>query len=97
MLKVKRLESQIIFKVLYSRYDELSPGEMQRLSFVRLFYHQPKLAGKSYIKFQVVRNVFLYPGIKRQKYTYSGYSQSFCLFYIKFVLDIHVYTYIICL
>ncbi|XP_067681739.1 lysosomal cobalamin transporter ABCD4-like isoform X2 [Haliotis asinina] len=25
-------------------YDELSPGEMQRLAFVRLFYHQPPFA-----------------------------------------------------
>lgn len=25
-------------------YQELSPGEMQRLSFVRLFFHQPKFA-----------------------------------------------------
>jgi ATP-binding cassette subfamily D (ALD) protein 4 len=26
-------------------YDVLSPGEMQRLSFVRLFFHKPKFAG----------------------------------------------------
>ncbi|CAG5116571.1 unnamed protein product, partial [Candidula unifasciata] len=25
-------------------YDELSPGEMQRLSFVRLFFHHPPYA-----------------------------------------------------
>ena len=32
------------------RYDVLSPGEMQRLSFVRLFYHQPSFAGMDFLK-----------------------------------------------
>ncbi|XP_060585147.1 lysosomal cobalamin transporter ABCD4-like isoform X1 [Ruditapes philippinarum] len=31
-------------QVEWNWYDELSPGEMQRLSFVRLFYHKPKFA-----------------------------------------------------
>lgn len=37
------------------RYDVLSPGEMQRLSFARLFYLQPKYAGLSVH----VSNVFM--------------------------------------
>ena len=31
--------------IIHARYDMMSPGEMQRLSFARLFFHKPKFAG----------------------------------------------------
>ena len=39
----------------FSRYDMLSPGEMQRVGFLRLFYHQPCFAGNHFCFSQIIR------------------------------------------
>ena len=33
-------------RYIFFRNDVISPGEMQRLSFIRLFFHCPTYAGK---------------------------------------------------
>jgi hypothetical protein len=40
------------FVMMCCRSDIVSPGEMQRLSFIRLFYHCPSFAG------QLLSNVY---------------------------------------
>lgn len=37
------------FVLFCARHDMLSPGEMQRLSFVRLFFHSPPFAGQCHV------------------------------------------------
>lgn len=80
-----RVDGDMDRNVTWNWYDKLSPGEMQRVAFVRLFYHKPMLAvldeATSAISFEM--EAFFYQELARRNITVvtAGHRESLRLFH----------------
>ena len=68
--------------MICSRYDILSPGEMQRVGFLRLFYHRMQFAGTELLHDALLCYVMI-SGI-RSKVSIEGFAASH---YLKIVVN----------